>query len=188
MRLFTLILLISCLAGCGAIPCIDAQFERQPIPIKDKFIFELTYSNGDIVTQRVECERYYDSMCAERGNSWKIRSVGQSSGYKASHVNLRHHSGEKFELELLHCEELVKYSGVMHLQDTTVIWGRDKVKVEKFGKNGTTTSWLGKSFRYLSSDGNKHRYQYGGYGDIPLEILKFEFDLTLNQQLILGGS
>ena len=69
---------------------------------------------------------------------------------------------------------------MVELTGTHVIWGRDKVKIEKTESGATTTSSLGRRYQYVSSQNNIHTFQYGGYRDNPLETIEFQFDLSLN--------
>lgn len=75
-RIFLSAFLLILVAGCGAIQCVDAQFEREPIPIDTQFKFQLIQPDQATQTIDVKCERYYSAMCSERRNSWLIREVG----------------------------------------------------------------------------------------------------------------
>ncbi|GGF53599.1 hypothetical protein GCM10011338_02170 [Alteromonas lipolytica] len=56
-------------SACEVVECVDAQFEREPIPLKDEAHFALAFPDGERQSYTVKCEKYYDAMCAERGNS-----------------------------------------------------------------------------------------------------------------------
>jgi hypothetical protein len=174
------------LSGCGLIECIDTQIERKPIPIDKKLLFDLSIVDQPDTSIEVVCEKFYDSMCAERGNYWSIRQTGLKSSFGSSSVKLKNDNETSYELEFPHCKKLVTDKEIT-LKDTRIVWGREKVKVEAFGENGKIESWLGKSFRYLSSQGAVHKYKYGGYKGAPLEIIEFEFSIYLNGQLISGN-
>ncbi len=174
------------LAGCGAIQCVDAQFEREPIPIDTQFKFQLIQPDQATQTIDVKCERYYSAMCSERGNSWLIREVGSSSNHGNSLFELKHNSDKIYQLELPQCRSLVENKRPISLKDTRIIWGRDKASAEKPDDNGKRNILLGKSFRYVESEQDIHTYKYGGYTGKPLEIIKVNFTLALNGKAIVG--
>ena len=122
-------------------------------------------------------------MCTERGNSWRIREVGKSGEYKRSHIPIFSDSGELFELQLLSCQELLLDEQEYTLKDFRLVWNKDGVKVSKT-ETSTTTTWLGKSFSYVSSRDNLHTFKYGGYIGAPLEEITIEFTLKLNGKVI----
>ena len=68
------------LQGCGAIECLDAKVDRPVISIEREFAVEFEFQNRRMTT-KIKCEKYYDAICAERGNFWAIREVGQKSEY-----------------------------------------------------------------------------------------------------------
>lgn len=185
-RIFLSAFLLIFVAGCGAIQCVDAQFERKPIPIDTQFKFQLIQPDQEIKTIDVKCERYYNSMCSERGNSWQIREVNPSSIYGSSQFKLNHSSDKVYQLELPRCRSLVENKRPISLKDTQIVWGRDTASAEKPGDNGKRNILLGKSFRYVESEQNVHTYKYGGYTGKPLEIIKVKFTLTLNGKEIAG--
>ncbi|KAF7783541.1 hypothetical protein PRUB_a3335 [Pseudoalteromonas rubra] len=153
------------LAGCGIAPCIDAQFERKPKVIDKKLLFELELKNGLRFSRTMKCERYYDAMCAARGNSWQLREVGSGVSYKRSSLEFTSATKERLELYLPECFELLKRQAPISLKDFDII------------KNG-------ERFYYAESHGNLHVFQSGGYKDIPLHQIKLSFSLKLNGKLI----
>ena len=67
MKNIIVIITIFSLNGCGVIPCIDAQFERDIKPIDKVFNVELNF-NDKVFKKTVKCEKYYSALCATRGN------------------------------------------------------------------------------------------------------------------------
>lgn len=171
------------LSSCGAIECIDAQFEREPVKINGESLFEIIFANGEHKSHVIKCEKYYDSMCTERGNSWRIREVGQLGEEKRSYLPISNESGTPYELELPSCEKIIKLNSQIAMKDIAIVWNKDASKTEST-EYGKVTSWLGKSYHYVSSENGIHTFKYGGYRDVPLEELKFEFTLKLNGRTI----
>lgn len=171
------------LSSCGAIECIDAQIEREPIKISGESLFEITFGNGEHKSHVIKCEKYYDSMCAERGNSWRIREVGKSGEAKRSYLPISNESGASYELELPSCEKIIRLNSKITMKDIVIVWNKNASKTEST-ELGQVTSWLGKTYYYVSSENGIHTFKYGGYRDVPLEEIKFEFTLKLNGKTI----
>lgn len=64
-----------------------------------------------------------------------------------------------------------------------IVWNKDASKTEKT-EIGQVTSWLGKSYYYLSTKQGVHRFKRGGYRDVPLEIIELAFTIKLNGKVI----
>jgi len=103
LRFLVLFFVLVLTSSCGVIECVDSQFERESVAIDGESDFEVVFSNEESKFHSVKCEKYYDSMCAERGNSWRIREVGKSGEYKRSYIPVSDKSGITFELELPNC-------------------------------------------------------------------------------------
>jgi hypothetical protein len=67
---------IAALSGCGVTECIDATFPRPSERLPGSHTVEIKYKDQAEITATVTCERYYDAMCAERGNYWDTREIG----------------------------------------------------------------------------------------------------------------
>lgn len=72
------LLSIAALAGCGVAECIDATIPRPSQRLPGSHEIEITYKNQAAITATITCEKYYDAICAERGNHWSTREVGTS--------------------------------------------------------------------------------------------------------------
>lgn len=188
MRTIILTFIFLILIGCGTISCIDSQFERKPVPIEGELVFQIQLTDGKKYQHQIKCERYYDSMCTERGNSWEIREVGYTSTYRGSSLPIKHASGEEYVLELPSCEKLIENSANVSLKNTHVVLARDKVQIDKtsLGKDSGPFVWIGKRYGYASSKNGKHTFKSGGYMREPLETLEFEFNLNLNGVNVSG--
>jgi hypothetical protein len=176
MRFLILFVISILTSSCGVIQCVDSQFERKPIPIKGESVFEVTFSDGDIKSHVIKCEKYYSAICASRGNSWKVREVGKAGSLKRSYFSVL---TDSYEIELPTCRQLTDSNSKITMDDISIVWNKEGVETMQTD-SGTITSWLGKRFHYVSSTNGIHKFKTGGYGDEPLEIVEFEFDLKLN--------
>lgn len=70
------LLSIAALTGCGVAECIDATIPRPSQRLPGSHVIEIEYKAQSAITATVTCEKYYDAMCAERGNYWSTREVG----------------------------------------------------------------------------------------------------------------
>lgn len=188
MRLIIVLTFTLFLFGCGIVPCIDAQFEREPEPIEGSYNYQVKLANGETYHHTIKCERYYDAMCAARGNSWRVREVGGGSTYQSSTLPLPHDLGGNYELELPTCSTLIRSNGVVSLKNTHIVLDRKEFKVETTESGITKRTWLGKRYRYVSSNQGIHLYQRGGYGKTPKEKVEISFDLTLNGVMLSEGN
>ena len=145
------------LSGCGIAPCIDAQFKRDPVPIEGSFTFEVLLSNEEPKKHIVKCERYYDTICAARGNSWQIREVGLVNSIKTSSISLN----QDIKLSLPHCTDLVKNKGISGLKEIDLLKGSQR-------------------YFYISSKGNIHTYKKWADTSSTPELISIEFVLKLN--------
>ena len=171
------------LSACGVIECVDSQFERQSIAIDGESFFEILLADGKSISYAIKCEKYYDSMCAERGNSWQIREVGKSNEYKRSYLPITSESKVSYDLELPSCEEIIKLNSIVKMKDMSVVWNKNDSKTEKT-ELSQVTSWLGKRYHYVSTINGVHSFKYGGYRDVPLEMVKLDFTLKLNGKVV----
>ena len=71
MKRIVVILIALALEGCGIYECVDAKFLRETKPIEKAFNVELKF-NEKSMNMLIKCEKYYDAMCAERGNYWAL--------------------------------------------------------------------------------------------------------------------
>lgn len=179
IKLIWIVLTISTLNACGLIECVDHQIKRDAIALDGESIFKLTLPDGTSKSQLIKCEKYYDSTCTERGNGWRIREVGLAHAGKRSYIPISDKNGVSYDLQLLNCEEIIKLNSDISLSDLNFIWNKDGT-----AKTSSSTVWLGKSFRYVSSVNGVHRYKYGGYKDVPLEVIELEFELSFNGNII----
>lgn len=179
LKFLVLLSLVILTSSCGVIECVDSQFERKPVAIDGESNFEVVLSNKESKFHRITCEKYYDSMCAERGNSWKVREVGKQGEYKRSYIPIADTSGVIFELELPNCEKIISTNSQISMKDISITWNRTAAKTETTSL-GRVTSWLGKRYRYVSTIKGTHRFKNGGYRDVPLEIIELNFTLKLN--------
>ncbi|TLX45075.1 hypothetical protein C1E24_20875 [Pseudoalteromonas phenolica] len=183
LRFLVLFFVLVLTSSCGVIECVDSQFERESVAIDGESGFEVVFSNGESKFHSIKCEKYYDSMCAERGNSWRTREVGKSGEYKRSYMPVSDKSGIAFELELPNCEKLIKLNSQIQMEDISITWNRNESKTEKT-ELGQVTSWLGKRYNYVSTKSGVHSFKSGGYRDVPLEIIELEFTLKLNGTVV----
>lgn len=177
LRFLVLFFVSMFISSCGVIECVDSQFEREPIPIKGESLFEVAFPNGVTKSHSIKCEKYYDAICAERGNSWKIREVGKKSSHKRSHIPVL---TDGYEIELPNCRQLKDTNSKITMNDISIVWNKDGSETKQTNEGTVVTSWLGKSYYYVSSKNGIHRFKTDGYRDVPLEIVEFEFDLKLN--------
>jgi len=70
------LLAIATLSGCGITSCIDALFPRPSQRLPGSHTVELRYKDQPPISAVITCERFYDAMCAARGNQWAIREIG----------------------------------------------------------------------------------------------------------------
>lgn len=183
LKLFFLLSLLLLTTACGVIECVDSQFDRKPVEIAGASNFEVVFSNGQSRFHRIKCEKYYDSMCAERGNSWRVREVGKQGEYKRSYIPIVDELGVTFELELPNCEKLISLNSKISMEDISITWNRKASKTETT-ELGQVTSWLGKRYKYVSTTNGVHHFKNGGYRDVPLEIIALNFTLKLNENIV----
>lgn len=178
LRKLTIICIAVAVNACGVIECVDSQFERKPIPIKGEYNFTVSFPSGDSSSHIIKCEQYYDSMCSERGNSWSVREVGKSGSYKNSYIPI---ASTEYELQLPQCNEILKPNEKLNIKDLRIVWNKEASKTEHT-EFGEVTSWLGKSYIYVETKNGIHSFKTGGYRDVPLEVIKLKFDISLNGQ------
>ncbi len=70
--------------------CIDAEIPRNSEKFKGYYEVILEYPRQEIITRKIECERYYDSQCSTSGNSWAYREVGQENKFFSQKATLIH--------------------------------------------------------------------------------------------------
>jgi hypothetical protein len=103
-----LVIFIFSLTGCGAIECLDSQFERAPIPIKGSNAIEFQYKDQAVIIKPVQCEKFYDAMCADRGNYWTVSETGFKRKYTTSKINIKVDGVGEIEVSHPTCEDLVQ--------------------------------------------------------------------------------
>ena len=102
-----LLMSVFVLQSCGVYECIDMQFERVSKPIDQAFVVSLEFQDTKI-SKIVQCEEYYDAMCAERGNFWAIREVGTESQYRGSAFEFSDRALGNIKIPLPKCSDMVK--------------------------------------------------------------------------------
>ncbi len=107
MKILTTIFLLLLLQGCGVYECIDSKFVRETKPIHQQFIVKLQIE-GETLSMPIECEKYYDSMCAERGNYWAVREVGKTSQYQTSSFHFRSNNLGLIEVPIPQCSNMAR--------------------------------------------------------------------------------
>lgn len=167
LNLFRVLIVSLLTASCSAVVCIDSHIEREPVPVKDEWVFTVTFLDKDSQKYTLKCEKYYDSMCAARGNSWQVREVGKSTSNRRSYFDIE---GTELKLELPTCSEIIKSKEKLSMSDISIVWNIDGIEKNEYG-----SKWLGERYRYISTDDGMHSFKRGG-----LEIVKFAFSLDLN--------
>ena len=171
------------ITSCGVIECVDSKFERESLALDGESLFEIIFEDGKSKSHLIKCEKYYDAICAERGNSWRIREVGKSGAHKRSYLPITNKSNVAYDLVLPNCEKIIKLNSQIKMKDLHVVWNKDASKTEKT-ETGQVTSWLGKSYYYISTKQGVHSFKYGGYRDVPLEVIKLKFTIKLNGKVV----
>lgn len=171
------------ITSCGVIECVDSQFEREPVAIEGEYLFDITFDDNRSTFHAIKCEKYYDAICAERGNSWRIREVGKLNAYKRSALPVSSDSNTQYDLILPNCEKMIKLNAQIKMKDLHIVWNKGALKIEKT-KTGQVTTSLSKSYHYLSTENGVHRFKYGGYRDVPLEVITLKFSIKLNGKII----
>ena len=87
-------------------PCIDAKVERKAKPIDGSFDV-LLIVNEQTTRLSVRCEKYYDAMCAARGNHWDMREVGATTTHQRSTLSLQDPSLGIIEASVPNCSSMV---------------------------------------------------------------------------------
>lgn len=95
------------LQGCGVYECIDMNFEREIKSIDQKFIVALEFQDTKM-SRIIQCEEYYDAMCAERGNYWAVREVGTKSKYRGSSFEFTDSELGPVKIPVPNCSDMVK--------------------------------------------------------------------------------
>lgn len=70
--------LAGCTSAITAGNCLDALVQRSTTPVVPVPVFELKYKDRASISVRIACEKYYDAMCAARGNQWSVREIGST--------------------------------------------------------------------------------------------------------------
>ena len=96
------------LPGCGVLECVDEKFEREVKPIDQSFLIELEFQNREMMSMQIQCEEYYDAMCAERGNYWAIREVGFENEYKTSAFQFTDSQFGDVKIPIPKCSDMVR--------------------------------------------------------------------------------
>ncbi|TWX64214.1 hypothetical protein [Colwellia sp. C1TZA3] len=104
----SLILIVFLLSGCGAIECLDSQFEREPIQIEGNNIIEFQYKDEAAIKKNMKCEKFYDAMCAERGNYWAVREVGFKRKYRTSKIEFFANGIGNVKISQPTCDDLIE--------------------------------------------------------------------------------
>jgi len=144
-------------AGCGVYECIDAKIPRTPIPMEPISV-EIAYSGAPVVQREIHCERYYDALCAERGNYWSVRQVGMKSQHDISWVSIQDPRIGEIRLDLPLCNYV--HQGRV----TTLKWVHPMIN--------------GEHYSYVKSAGRIHIYRTWSKGSWkPIEL---EFDYKIN--------
>lgn len=101
------LILVFALQGCGVYECIDMNFERETKPIDQDFNVVLEFQDKTM-SKIVQCEEYYDAICAERGNYWAIREVGTESENRVSSFEFIDSELGVVKIPLPSCSDMVK--------------------------------------------------------------------------------
>jgi hypothetical protein len=152
--------LLPLLGGCGVYECIDARFEREPRPVEQTFSVVLDYE-GTRHQRDVQCEEYYDAMCAERGNYWSTRQVGTASRYDNGAFHVTHERLGPLTIPLPSCTDMT--SG----RDTPL----DHLVISAGGNN---------HYRLIASDGDLRTYEAMPHASKPGEIVRIRLSMRVN--------
>ncbi len=87
--------------------CLDSKLVRETKPIQQQFAVELQIE-GETMSMLIECEEYYDAMCAERGNYWAVREIGKKSEYQTSAFQFRSKSLGQVEVPIPRCNDMAR--------------------------------------------------------------------------------
>jgi hypothetical protein len=96
------------LNGCGAIPCVDSKFGRRAEPIPGNHTASLAVPGLENANRMFSCERYYDAMCASRGNYWAIREIGTRDHHSPSSISTEIDGIGIFAIDLPLCKNIVE--------------------------------------------------------------------------------
>jgi len=106
MKRLIIALLSFCLSGC-VVECIEAKIDRPAFPIPGSHVAELRVAGMEPIRKAITCEKYYDAICAERGNYWAIREVGTADQSSPSRISVEIAGIGKVEVQMPACKALV---------------------------------------------------------------------------------
>jgi hypothetical protein len=152
--------LITLLSSCGVIECIDHQIDRDPVAIPDPYVVDLEFKDHPKYSMTVYCERYYDSMCAERANYWAIREVGKTSQYETSAFSISDPVLGEFVVPIPACSEVIKN--------------------KEIPLNHIVLNVDGKSMWLRGSEGDMRTYQTGSQANRVPEEIQVRLNLYVN--------
>ncbi len=135
------------------------QFERATKPIDQAFEISLRFQDTK-VSKIVQCEEYYDAMCAERGNFWAIREVGTESQYRGSAFEFSDLALGDIKMPLPKC--------------------RDMVKEETISLKSLMPEINGKTYQLESSAGRHKTYKALAPVGKPAPIQTIELSMVIN--------
>jgi hypothetical protein len=101
--IISLVLLIQ---GCGVYECIDMKFSRTPEPIDKVYNIDLKF-NDTKMNMGIQCEKYYEAMCAERGNYWTLREVGKEKYFETSNFKFIDPKLGSVSIPIPNCSDMV---------------------------------------------------------------------------------
>ena len=58
LNLFRVLIVSLLTASCSAVVCIDSHIEREPVPVKDEWVFTVTFLDKDSQKYTLKCEKY----------------------------------------------------------------------------------------------------------------------------------
>ena len=106
MRPLIIALLSFSLCGC-VVECIQAKIDRPALPIPGNHVAELRVAGLEPIRKTITCEKYYDAICAERGNYWTVREVGTADESSPSRMSVEIGGIGKVEVLMPACKALV---------------------------------------------------------------------------------
>jgi hypothetical protein len=158
LKILILIFALS-LQGCYFYECIDTQIPRWTSKIDEVYHVEVV-CNGKMYEKQIQCEKYYDSMCAERGNYWTYREVGFDSEYQKSTIMIRDEELGEIEIPVPSCKNMVE--------------GRKTPLKHLLLKINGETYWL------MSSDGELRTYQSDAHSKHPNNTVYIKLMMNVN--------
>lgn len=163
-RLVLVVFVSAALGGCGINSCIDGLVKRAPKPIEGTHAFEVAFSGQPVARKEYKCEKYYDSMCAERGNYWAVREVSTRNNLTPSKLAVTVPGVGIVEFEVPRCEDLLE--------------GK-RLRPDLFPLRIDGTNYF-----YTRSEGAVRVYRKSALRGAPEVFINLQFEVTIDGKVV----